>query len=75
MAHKLSDMRNQISHRQPLGPKPDAAALLYQQFATNRGLVPNIRPARFKRDQEVADGEAFHHAVALLARTREVIAS
>lgn len=54
---KLSDLRNQITHRQPLGANPEAAALLYQQVATSGGLVPRIRLARFKRGQEVADGE------------------
>jgi hypothetical protein len=54
---KLSELRNQITHRQPLGANPEAAALLYQQVATSRGLVPRVRLARFKRGQEVADGE------------------
>lgn len=54
---KLSDLRNQITHRQPLGASPEAAALLYQQVATSKGLVPRIRLARSKRGQGVTDGE------------------
>ncbi|UJB19197.1 MULTISPECIES: hypothetical protein [Lysobacter] len=54
---QLSDLRNQITHRQPLGANPEAAALLYQQVATSSGSIPRIRLARFKRGQEVADGE------------------
>lgn len=54
---KLSDLRNQITHRQPLGANPEAAALLYQQFATNRHAIPMVRLARFKMGQEVDDGE------------------
>lgn len=54
---ELSKLRNQITHRQPLGANPEAAALLYQQVATCRGLLPRVRLARFKRGQETADGE------------------
>lgn len=54
---KLSDLRNTIMHRQPLGANPEAAALLYQQVATSRGFVPRVRLARFKQGQEIADGE------------------
>lgn len=43
---ELSDLRNQIMHRQPMGANPEAAALLFQQVATSRGLVPRVRLAR-----------------------------
>jgi hypothetical protein len=54
---KLSDLRNRIMHRQPLGANPEAAAMLYRLVATSRGLVPNVRLARFKQGREILDDE------------------
>lgn len=54
---KLTDLRNQISHRQPLGADPAAAALLFERVATRVGLLPRIRLARFSGGEKIEDGE------------------
>lgn len=55
---KLTELRNQIAHRQPLGADPAAAALLFERVATSGSLLPRIRLARFSGGGEkIEDGE------------------
>lgn len=54
---QLTEMRNQVTHRQPLAAHPNTAALLLQMMTTKSGMLPTIRLSRFRRGEKFEEEE------------------